>query len=230
MPLTLKDASGQDVQVPTPEEIAEMITGATRSQIEKANKKLGDELLKKLGDSLTETLKPIQEQIAKPPAAAGDDGKTSPELAAMKRQLEEQTKVIEIERNARLEAEKKQRQDSARASVFSSIDAAVKPELKEFLGDYLYNRVEFDEAGAPLIRVGGDDPLPLKDGIASFLKSKDAGAFLPAPTAKLGAGQKAPAAGQRQGGLPTYDKPANSDEEKVRRAMEREQALEAAAR
>ncbi len=231
MPLTLKDASGADVQVPTSEEIAEMITGATRSQIEKATKKLAGDLTKSSSDAMLEALKAYEEKRSESaPPAAGGEKKADPELAAMKRQLEEQGKILEIERKARVEAETSRRQESARTQVLSQIDGVVRPELKEFLQDYLYHRVEFDESGTPLIKVGGDEALPLKDGIASFLKSKEAGAFIPVqpPGGKPGAGGKPPPNGQRPGGLPSYDKPAATDEEKIRRAMEREAALLAA--
>lgn len=234
MPLTLKDASGADVQVPTAEEIAEMITGATRSQIEKATKKLATDITKGSSDAMSEALKAYEAKRAEesPPVVTPGEKKPDPELAAMKRQLEEQGKILEIERKARVEAETSRRQESARTQVLSQIDGVVRPELKEFLQDYLYHRVEFDESGAPLIKVGGDEPLPLKDGIASFLKSKEAGAFIPVqqPGGKPGAGGKPPPAGNRPSGLPTYDKPAASDEERARRAYEREQALEAASR
>ena len=232
MPLTLKDASGADVQVPTAEEIAEMITGATRSQIEKATRKLAGDLTKSSSDAMLEALKAYEEKRTETaPPAVGGEKKPDPELAAMKRQLEEQGKILEVERKARVEAETSRRQESARTQVLSQIDGVVRPELKEFLQDYLYHRVEFDESGTPLIKVGGDEALPLKDGIASFLKSKEAGAFIPVqqPGGKPGAGGKPPPSNQRPGGLPNYDgKPATTDEEKVRRSMEREAALLAA--
>lgn len=218
---------GEAAKALTEEDVGRIVNSAVTAHLKR-------ELPKAIGGALTPALeaalKPIQEHLAKVPQGEQPEaGKQSPELAALKRQLEEQTKIIEVERSARLDAEKRQRLDHAKSAVLGHIDASVKPELKEFLSDYLFNRVEFDESGSPLIRVGGsDDALPLKDGIASFLKTKEASAFLPAPTAKPGVA-KAPGARQISG-LPTYDKPAASDEERARRAYEREQAIEAATR
>jgi hypothetical protein len=215
----------------TEEDVSRIVNAAVTGHLKR---ELPKSITAAIGPALEAALKPIQEQFATKPAQpeSAADPKASPEFAAMRRQLDEQKTIIEAERGARLQAEQRQRQDSARASILSQIDPAVKPELKEFLSDYLFNRTQFDESGAPLIRVIGDEPLPLKDGIASFLKSKEASAFLPAPgAAKLSVNSPKgqPSIAQRQQGQPTYDKPATTEEEKVRRAYEREQALEQAA-
>src|SRR4051812_35791759 len=117
MPFTLKDASGQDVSVPTSEEIAEMITGATRAQIEKANKKLAADLTTSLGSSLAETLNQYEAKRAEletektktaPKPGEADPGiESHPKFKGLEKQLADLAKKAELAETREKEAHAK---------------------------------------------------------------------------------------------------------------------------
>lgn len=202
--------------------------------------------LPKLTSSFADTLKPIQDQLAaltKPAAEIppGDKplrGAPDPELAAMRAQHEELKKSFEAERKAREAAETRARNDSTRTAILAAIDPLVRPESKRMVADWLFqNSVEFDENGSALFKLkkspGAGMPeedvqLPLEAGVREFLKSKDAEWLIPQRAGVPKPGSKMPqSAAATRGQIPQYDKPATTDEEKVRRAMEREEVVNA---
>lgn len=171
-----------------------------------------------------------------------EEKKVDPALTAMRAQVEELQKSYAAERTAREKAESKQREDRAFGDLKDSLKSKVRPEMLDFVAKNLFyadKRVEFDTDGNPLFKVRKapsaglpeeDMLMPLSDGISNWAQSKEAAIFIPAPTTQQPQQQqrgRMPTTTPQQmtNGLPKYDKPANSDEEKVRRAMEREQIL-----
>jgi hypothetical protein len=184
-------------------------------------------------------------------ADAGDDDapgkpgnqppKPDPKIAALEAKLAEVTGKLEAEAKARTEAEGKARDEKALAALKTALGPHVRPEALEIAASHLFvaqKRVEVDEAGNVLLKVrkapfaGGaeeDVPMPLADGVQHWVKSSEGKFFAPAPAS----GGQGPAGGAPRrvnhgsDGLPVYDKPATTDAEKIRRAEERAQALQA---
>ena len=181
-----------------------------------------------LQEELSKVVTPKSDDGGEPPSAGSK--KPDPESVAMRRKIEEMEAKLKASDERAAAAERKGREERARADLVSQL-GPVREELKPVLSEYLFHRVAFDEDGTPLLKVG-EDALPLKDGVASFLKSKEAAVFLPPPggggagsSAGGGAGKKM-GTGARKGddGMPRYDREATTDEEKAQRAYEREQA------
>lgn len=220
---------------------------AVATHLKDSRGKIVEELKASLGDVIPsgDALTKLIADAVKAQAPV-DDGKKgdktpaqpSPEMLALQRKVDELTRKNETETKAREAAEKKQRDDSAFAALRAHLAPKVRPEMLDTLAKVLFHadeRITFDEAtGAPLFKIRrapmagmaeADELLPLESGVAEYLKGKDAEPFLPPPTPKPG--EKRPTAPARpgQGSVPTYDKPATSDAEKVRRAGEREAVL-----
>ncbi len=87
-----------------------------------------------------------------PPLGDDDKSKPSPEMSAMRRQLEEMRTQLTSEKQARETAETKRRDDKTRSDLRQSLaDAKVRPELVNAALALLYHegRVEHDEMGVP---------------------------------------------------------------------------------
>ncbi len=163
--------------------------------------------------------------------------KVDPALAALQAKVEELLGVNVKERAAREAAETKQREDRAYNDLKDFLKSKVRPDMVDIAADYLFHakrRIEFED-GTPLMKVRRspgpgmseeDVLMPLTDGVASWLGSKEATVFLPAPQpgGNSNRGSKMPPSTNQlfgQNGVPKYDTPAKTDEEKIRRAMER---------
>lgn len=138
-----------------------------------------------------QALKTVKPVVEVDDAAKGKN-KSSPEMEAVKAQLEEMKTRFAAEQTARTAAETKSRNDSARAALKDALAPHVKPELLGILTDNLIvmkQVVEFDDDGTPLFKskkadIYGDLEdvrMPLKDGVAQYLKTDEAKAFLPSP-------------------------------------------------
>ena len=227
------------------EEVTAMVTGAN----ERMRKSLAGEIekaVKGITESIPETLKAhfeaLKSEIPKP-ADKPQENKPNPETLALQQQLAEMKTAMQERDKALAEAEKKSRNDAARNALRSALAPHVRPEALDMTTQLLFDaqgRVSVSEDGTPLFKIRKspmagvpeeDMELPVKDGVANWLKSDDAKFFIPAPTA--------PATDSRRGspvartvkagadGMPSYDSPATTDEERVRRADERAQALAA---
>jgi hypothetical protein len=211
------------------------------------NAALTARLPKMLQPAIEAALAPITAKLSAPPPTppSGDDGddkkksKQTPEMAAMAKQIEDLTKGITAEREARAAAEKKQKEDRAYNELRQSLEGKVRPEFVDILAKNLFQvegRVSFGDDGAILFKSSkapyvGAEPeevqLPLKNGVEDFLKSDAAKHYLPAPsggsnTSPLPKRGPSPVSGR------DFSKPATSDADKVQRALEREaQALAA---
>lgn len=155
---------------------------------------------KALPGLIAAAMKPLLDEIqalktAKPVADAEETkskSKGSPEMAAVQAQLEEMKTRFAAEQTARASAEKKSRDDSARTALKEALAPHVRPELLGILTDNLIvmkQVVDFDDDGTPLFKskkadIYGDLEdvrMPLKDGVAQYLKTDEAKAFLPSP-------------------------------------------------
>jgi hypothetical protein len=217
------------------------INAAITGHMKRAEKKNSEDMtaLKQFFADQLKTLTPAT------PEKPEKEGKAAPDpaLAAMRAQFEAMQASL-AEANAKRErAESKQREDRAYSDLRDSLKAKVRPDLLDVVSQNLFHankRVEFDADGTALFKVrkapGHGMPeedvlMPLADGVANWLSSKEAAVFLPAPgptQTQVQRGARMPASNQQtvgNNGLPKYDKPATSDDEKIRRAMEAEQII-----
>lgn len=171
-----------------------------------AKSHIGRWVEKSLPGVLAAAMKPLQDEIAALRAPkvvdetddSGKKTKTSPEVEAMRAQLEDFKSKFTAEQQARAAAEKSARDERAHGALKSELAGLVNPALLGMLTDNLYHIkkvVEFDEDGSPLFKSTRTDAfgdpevvrMPLKDGVAQFLKTEEAKAFLPPPSAGSGA-------------------------------------------
>lgn len=220
-------------------EIGALISGAFKSegkrQIASAVKDALEGL--KLGDTIAAEvakLKPEEKPEPKP-----GEKKPDPEVSALKAKLEELTRAHAQQTEAARVANENARNEKAMASLRAELGPHVRPDALELAARDLFTgqkRVTFDEQGNPLLTVrkssllGGEEdvPLPLKDGVAHWLKTEGK-FFAPAPNGggsdpKGGRGPQRGAAPLGRDGLPNYEQPATTDAEKLRRAEERQVA------
>ncbi len=214
----------------TQDEIAAMVTGAVKRQMKPFID--GFESFKTdFPNVLSEALKAHKPE---PAPEAPEGKKADPEVAALKQKLAELEKLNTAERTKREAAEERARLDSGKSALKSALQSQVRPEMVDVVTDLLFDarkRVTFDDNGRPLFSIKQADedvPMPLTDGLGHWLKSDEAKHFLPAPNADPPQlrGQR-PEARPKPFQAPQYDSPARTDEEKARRAMEREQAFNA---
>lgn len=231
--------SNSDPSVDLEKKIADISNAAITSHLKRFEKSSADSFAKMLDERFA-AFKPVTPL----PEPDGKGKKEDPELSAYKTKLDEALKRLDETEKARAKAELARRDESAYSRVKSLLNG-VRPELQETAAKILFHvdkRVSFDEQGNPLFKIKRapaagmaeeDTELPLEDGIAHWLKSKEAAHFVPAPqptqTSSARGRNPSPSSGSSSArgadGRPTWDKPANSDEEKVRRANETEQWL-----
>lgn len=220
----------------TAEEVAQMVTGAVHANLKKALPKAFEDL------KLNELVQKAVKDAVPPPAPAPEptsDPKPDPRLAALEQKYADLDKQYQAEKKARTEAEQKAREDKAFQDLRSALTPHVRPEGLDAAAKLLFyadKRVTFDDDGRPVMTVrkapyqGGDEEdvqMPLADGVALWVK-KDGALFAPPPEPtgdKRGPGGPRRHLATGNDGMPRYDAPANTDEEKARRVLEREQAL-----
>jgi hypothetical protein len=223
-------------QYVTKEDVAAMVTGALTRQMKPFT--AGFEQFKaSFPELLQEALKGHKPEPA--PESADGARKPDPEVAALKQKLLELEKANQAERTKREAAEERARLDGGKSALKNALLSQVRPEMVDVVTDLLFDarkKVTFDDQGRPLfsIKTGAldeDTPMPLTDGVSHWLKSDEAKHFLPAPAPESAQrGTPAPQSRTQPFKAPQYDKPARTDEEKARRALEREQAFNASQR
>lgn len=213
-----------------PEDISNIVNKAVTGQLKRA-------LGKEVADAVAKAVAEMKSQMTPPePQPQSKKDKQDPEVTALQRQIEELTNNYKRAEQSRLETEKRAREDRTYAELRSMLQKELKPEFVEMVARDLtkgQGRVVFDEDGNPLFKIKRspyqgmpeeEEELPLEAGVQAYLKSKEAEPFLPPPgTSKTPpvSKQKGQSAGSnRRDGTPFYDKPATSEEEKLRRAME----------
>ncbi len=201
MPFTLKDASGADVQVSTPEEIAEMITGATRSQIEKANKKLTADITKSLGDSVSETMaqyeakRAEEAEKAKTPAKPADplDIENHPAFKGMKKQLDDAAKKITDAETATQLERAKTKELALRATLEARLKSAGFDADRVHLtvGTLIdaQKRVRYGDDDSITFRGDDNEEVDLETGLKGWAQTKDGKSFMP-PRGASGSGDR----------------------------------------
>lgn len=226
------------------EEVTAMVTGAN----ERMKKTLTAEIeksLKTFTEQLPDLLKPqleaLKTELPKPDDKPPEN-KPDPKILALEQKLADTLKAVDAAEKARVAAEEKSRNESAKSALRSALAAHVRPEALDTVTKILFDadkRVTFGEDGSPLLKVRKapvagmpeeDMELPLTDGVSSWLKSDDAKLFLPAPGGTGDPKRGTPPARSSalgKDGMPQYDAPATTDDERVRRADERAAALAA---
>lgn len=211
--------------------VAEAIKGINWGETLKLDEVLDGKLAKILEDTDDDSGGKGGQQPAKP----------DPKIAALEARLADVTKKFETEAAERQKAVDEGRAKDAKAALRSALSPHVRPEALDLAVRDLFDaqkRVTLDENGNALIKVRRKDyagveedvDMPLSDGVGHWIKTTEGKFFAPAPNG----GGEGPKGGQgpRRGspqlgsdGLPKYDTPATTDEERVRRASEREQAF-----
>jgi len=222
----------------TSEEVTAMVTGAVERN-RKATLGEVSKLFDGFKSGLPDLLAPlIKSAVPQPAEPAGGEPKPDPRLAVFESKLQETTKLLESERTARIAAEGKARDDKAFNDLRAALGPHVRPEALDQAARLLFfadKRVTFDDDGRPQLTVrrtinglDEDAQMPLADGALFWAKSKEGAIFAPAPAGGAPDPKRGTPGRQTstRNGIPVYDKPATSEEEKLRRSMEREAALE----
>ncbi len=228
MPPEQDDSSNAspDTTVTDTPDLGTVANAAAKSHITRFSEKV-------LPGLIAAAMKPLMDEIAslKTPKADSDDKtkrKDDPATAALQAQLEDFKSKFTQAEAGRAAAEKKSRDDSARAALKDALAPHVRPELLGILTDNLYvmkGVVDFDDDGTPLFKTKRKDDwgdsedvrMPLKDGVAQYLKTDEAKAFLPAP----GTSSAAPKSKtQGRGPVGPIDLEKADDNQKIRYALE----------
>ncbi len=220
-------------QEPSPEEklnsqINSAITGHMKRLEKNAAQKEAD-MKAYFADQLKSWKPTVSEEP--PPDKAN---KPDPKMTALEQRLAQMDTELKESKAAREKAENKQREDRSFGDLREVLKSKVRPDMVDFVAENLFyakRRVEFDADGNALFKSKRSDGeevlLPLADGVATWLASKEAAGFLPAPDPQNNQrGTRMPTTKQT-GGMPKYDAPATTDEEKVKRAQERAAAYRA---
>lgn len=234
------NGNGEQAGTPTyvtAEEVGNIVNAAVTNHLKRALPKEFETLRTGFVAELDKKLGELAK--AKESAVPEDKGKPSPEVAAL------QTRLAELERTNKEfadkadKAEKARREEAAFGSLRAALGKSVRPEMLEIATKVVRadGLISFDESGQPLFRVRRspgagmpeeDQNLPLADGIAHFLKSKDAAPFLPPPKPAPGNGGGAPRPTFNGGTPPNGDRPPpKTDAERIARAAEQEAEIRA---
>lgn len=203
MPIVVKDASGNDVELLTKEEQAEMVTGAVRSQLDKSNKKLAESLLKEVGDSVKKTLDEYEELRTTQSGDAGDDEQTGhqapsidehPTVRGLKKQMDDLKRQADEARAQAQSERNKQRDVALRQSLAEQLTkSGVDPKyVRQAVGILVDadKRVRYSEDGDQLtFRDADGSEVDLGTGLKGWVKSDDAKIFLP-PRGASGSGDR----------------------------------------
>lgn len=206
----LKDSEGNDVEVLTKAEVAEMVNGAAKT-IERKIPKVED-IATKVSESLKTTVddalktydeqRKTEEDKGKPSPGSPPSIEESPAFKALQRQLDDEKKARE-KRDAELADERAQarasklRQRVSDALVEGGVEAARVKHALHYLVDG-EKRVAWDEHDTEslLFKDEKGELLPLSDGLKGWLKSDEAKIYLP-PRGAGGSGGAPGASGPR---------------------------------
>ena len=225
----LKDANGNDVDVPTREELASIveqgvgkhITGALRNQLPKILPGLipVDDLAAKVGASLgldekfAAVTAALEGMKAAPPAPPKPDGQPaprfedSPAYKAQQQQLERLTQQLSAEKAEKAAERQKARTQTLRQRATETLTelgvtgVGTKHAFNTLSAD---GRIVYEGDASDEILFVDDkgEKLPLKDGLKAWTESEDAKVFLP-PRGASGSGDEP----RRSAGGPTRKGP-----------------------
>jgi hypothetical protein len=242
----------QAPKILTAEEIANIANSAYTAHEARTAKKREEQLQKMIADAVKAAMPAPADGGAQgsgtggtgAQGATGNAGGVSPEVAALQARIDTMEKAatkrdgeLKAEKEARAASENKARDERTFGEFRALLAPHVRPDMVDDLAQlhfYAHKRVTYGEDGKPLFRARRspaagmpeeDVQMPLEAGVEHWLKSKDAQRYLPAP--------KRDGDGNGNGGNPRngrpplvkYDKPAQSDDERARRSMEREREL-----
>lgn len=230
----------------TEEDVGRIVNAAVTSQLKRL-----------LPAAVTEAISGMKlpEMISAQVAAMKDPGEEEPTSgkpknqpkSELEKQLQELAAKLEASEKAtkeaerlRIETEQARRLDAGTTAFRTALSSKLRPELLDVGVSHwgtVQKRLTVNDDGTVLIRVKRapykgapeqDEDLPLAEALPILLASEEAKPFLPPPAPIPGAGGGAPRNLQRgPDGMPRYDTPATTDEEKARRALEKENALRA---
>lgn len=208
-------------------------------------------LKRSLGPAITEALGSLKldEKIAAAlkaqpapepqPGGQNEPPKPDPRIAALEARYADLEKHYKAEQEARTAAELKSRETAARGALRTALEPHITGAQLDIASRYLFDAqqfVTFDDDGTPLVKSkrapmrGMPEEevlLPIADGVNEWLKSEEAKIFLPPP--KPLQGKQTPGAPTLRGAPRPQPDPnrsdADSEDEKLQRAYQREQEL-----
>lgn len=229
--------------------IGQVVNAATTSQLKRM---LGPSIAEGLkGMNWGELLTPEITKLVPPPSngsgggdddpAGGKGGKGKSGNSELERRVQELASQLETEKKqrqaadeARQKAEQDRRVDAAKIKLRNALQDKVAPGALEHAVDRLtivQNRLKVDENGNVTFRVkrapykGAPDEetdVSLEEAIPAVLAEEDMKIFVAAPKGNSDGRSPAP---RGSASFPNYATPAQTDEEKAKRAYEKEQAL-----
>jgi hypothetical protein len=218
-------------------ELSQIVNSAVTAQLKRI-------LAKELAPAVQAAMGPLKQELDALKPKEGEpqkpEGKKHPEMLALEQRLEQMQAALQKAEDEKATERKVAREDRAFSGLVSELTGKVRPGTEKMVATLLKadGRLLIDEeSGNPLLRVRAsrikgmaeeDLDLPITDGLAHYLKTKDAQIFLPSP-GNGGAGKEggvSPAARQSAGGkAPTFDKPPATDEEAAARTLAQFEAM-----
>jgi hypothetical protein len=205
---------------------------------------VAEELKKALTkDAIAPIFSQLLEETPKDPALGQTPppAKQDPKMAALEAQVSDMKAALQKQVEEANAARESAKAEKARSALMAALSPHVREGAAEMATQLLFDaqkRVTLDEQGNPLLTIRRapysgaqeeDVQMPLGDGLQHWLKTDQGKFFVPAPSAQPGrGGPPAPRPGSAARGVngtPTYDKPATTDAEKIRRAQEQAQAF-----
>jgi hypothetical protein len=230
-------SQGEQPQFVTKDEIATLIHSAVVTHLKKS---LPKEVTAAVKSAVEETLPTLRDQLGpKPPADGEDTAKKphdpSPEVAAMRKQMNELQAQIKEERERTHAAERKRLEEKAHGDLRAALQNKVRPEALDMaVKAMIYEgRLVVQDDGTPLFKVRSalgrgmseeDHEFPLAEGVEEFLKTKEAAFLIPAPSGPGARKPQDPSLGGRHPNgrqIPQYAHEANSVEEAMQRVDQR---------
>jgi len=223
------DGQQQQHAAVDPQDLANMVNSAVAGHLKRALPKAIESILPTINEAVAKQVQDLKPPDKKSEPDDGKDKKPSPELMAMQREVETLTASLKAEKDARIAAETKARNDIASSTARKALtEGGARPELIDYLlkSWSVDGKLAWDDDGRPTLTIPfspakgmaeEDTTFALNEGVKHFLKSKDAAPFLPAPDGG-GVRQRTAVSQRRPGQVPSWDKPAASDEEYLNRA------------
>lgn len=238
MPETAEEKAKREAQEAADAALEERIVRIVNSALTSHAKREAKATEKALADMVAKALetakpaeKPADETAEKPEKPSA---KVTPEQRLANERLERLERQLAEEKAAREQVETRARQERARGDMRSALEAkGIRGAKAAALISHFEasGALKFDENGTPRlsvarVRVKGGEPeaqdWDIARGVEDWAKTEDARDFLPAPASmsQPGRGAVARPPSQGAGTAPRYDKPAVSEDEAARRAVE----------
>lgn len=232
------DDGADDKVTITSAELSQLVNSAVTAQLKRA-------FTKELAPAIQAAMAPLKQELDALKQKDGDaaqaqpNGKKNPEMLALEQRLEQMQAALQKAEDEKTAERKAAREDRAFSELVSSLTGKVRPGTETMVAKLLKadGKLIVDEEAGAVLRVRGsrvkgmpeeDLDLPIVDGVAHYLKTKDAQIFLPSPS-NGGAGSEgrvSPTARRAPGEKPpTFDKPPATDEEAAARTLAQFEAM-----